>query len=142
MTQKELAIKVGVSESQIGQYENGFRNPKSEALQKIANALEVPYFDLLDDNDYTRELLNNLPKAENEIITNTSSYHDIENKLTSIGYSIGSIESEGYLWINYPDGTLEITEDELKSLDEETDEFLRFKLEQLKQQHIKDFKNK
>lgn len=41
LKQKELAELCGMSESQIGQYENGIRNPKYQTLEKIANALEV-----------------------------------------------------------------------------------------------------
>lgn len=43
LTQRELGIKLGgVSQQQIGQWENGQSNPKYETLKKIANALEVP----------------------------------------------------------------------------------------------------
>ena len=39
LTQKELGKLCGMSEAQIGQYENGLRNPKMETLKKIAKAL-------------------------------------------------------------------------------------------------------
>ena len=43
LTQRELGIKLGgISQQQIGQWENGRSNPKYETLKKIANALEVP----------------------------------------------------------------------------------------------------
>lgn len=43
MTQKELGEKLGgISQQQIGQWENGIKNPKIETIQKIANALDVP----------------------------------------------------------------------------------------------------
>lgn len=42
MTQKELAKKLGFSPSYLGQYENGYRNPKPSTVKKIADALEVP----------------------------------------------------------------------------------------------------
>lgn len=41
MTQKELAEKLGVSESYVSQYERSVRNPKRDTLQKIAEALET-----------------------------------------------------------------------------------------------------
>lgn len=42
ITQKELALRSGVSEISIRKYEASERNPKYEQLQKIATALEIP----------------------------------------------------------------------------------------------------
>ena len=47
LSQKELGLKLEVSGSMIGQYENDLRKPKLETLQKIASALEVPVAYLL-----------------------------------------------------------------------------------------------
>ena len=44
------------------------------------------------------------------------------------------------IWINYPDGALEVKMDDLKGLDIDTDEYLKFKLEQFEKEHIKGFK--
>ena len=55
LTQKELGKLCGMSEAQIGQYENGLRNPKMETLKKIANALDISYFELLDISETTKE---------------------------------------------------------------------------------------
>ena len=41
LTQKKLGLLSGMSESQIGQYETGKRNPKKDTLDKIAKALDV-----------------------------------------------------------------------------------------------------
>ena len=41
LTQAELAKKLGMSPSYIGQYESGNRNPKPETLMRIADALDV-----------------------------------------------------------------------------------------------------
>ena len=46
LTQKELGEKLGVSASMIGQYENGFRNPKKKTLERIADALGVSWEEL------------------------------------------------------------------------------------------------
>ena len=43
-------------------------------------------------------------------------------------------------WIESPEGTLEITEDELRELDDSTVSYLQFKLEELKKKHPKDFR--
>lgn len=47
LTQKELAEKSSLSESSIKSYESGTRNPKMEALEKIADALNCNSFDLI-----------------------------------------------------------------------------------------------
>ena len=41
ITQQELGRRLGVSGSMIGQWENGFRNPKYETVKRIAVALDV-----------------------------------------------------------------------------------------------------
>ena len=51
MTQAELGKKIGVSYQQIGQYENGKRNPKLQTIAKIAVALDVLLLDLVDTDD-------------------------------------------------------------------------------------------
>lgn len=63
-------------------------------------------------------------------------------KLGSVGYSIGSYEEDAYIWINYPDGTLEVTEEELRELDQSTDSFIRFKLQELRDRHPYRFRPK
>lgn len=50
MSQKDLAEKLGVSTSMIGQYETDARNPKLVTLQKIATALQVELTTLLPSN--------------------------------------------------------------------------------------------
>lgn len=42
ITQKELSEIIGTSQQNLAQYESGKRNPKTETLVRIANALEVP----------------------------------------------------------------------------------------------------
>lgn len=47
MTQKELGEKLGgISQQQIGRWENERANPKIETIQKIAAALNVPLSDI------------------------------------------------------------------------------------------------
>jgi len=50
MTQAELASKLGVTPTVIGQYERGVRNPKFDALRRIATALGVELTALVDFN--------------------------------------------------------------------------------------------
>lgn len=48
MTQKQLGSLCGIAESTIRRYENGGLNPKLETVKKIADALEVPYPELME----------------------------------------------------------------------------------------------
>ena len=48
MTQVELAKAIGVTQSQIANWESGWRNPKLEALMKIAKALGIDVTSLMD----------------------------------------------------------------------------------------------
>lgn len=61
MTQKELGEKLGgITQQQIGRWENGKSNPKLNTIQKIAAALDVNVNDLLisplDDSSFYRLL--------------------------------------------------------------------------------------
>ncbi len=47
LLQRELGEKIGVSQQMIGQWENGKSNPKIETIRKIADALNVPHYELL-----------------------------------------------------------------------------------------------
>lgn len=48
LTQRELSDKLNVSFVNISQWENGTRNPKIETLQRIADALQIPVFELME----------------------------------------------------------------------------------------------
>lgn len=49
LKQKELAERIGVSESRISQYEKGSQNPRISTLMKLAEALEIPLKTLCGD---------------------------------------------------------------------------------------------
>ncbi len=68
LTQKQLAEKCGMYESQIRKYETGKANPKIETLQKIADALEVPIIELRDDLDLFGERVINYFDFQRQII--------------------------------------------------------------------------
>lgn len=55
LTQKALANKCGMYESQIRKYETGKANPKIETLQKIAKALNVSINELRSDIEIMAE---------------------------------------------------------------------------------------
>jgi len=50
LTQIELSKKILTSPQNISQYERGVRNPKAATLEKIAEALNVSSWELLDDD--------------------------------------------------------------------------------------------
>lgn len=47
LTQKELGEKLGVTAQSVAQWENNLRNPKFETLAKIADALQIPVYELM-----------------------------------------------------------------------------------------------
>lgn len=49
LSQSQLAKRLGVTQSMIAQYECGNRHPKYETLKKICEALEVNFYDFMDD---------------------------------------------------------------------------------------------
>ena len=49
ITQRELGERLGgISQQQIGQWENGNKNPKLETIHRIANALQVDISEIYD----------------------------------------------------------------------------------------------
>lgn len=125
-TQRELAEKSGTATGTIQQYERGIRQPRIEQLQAIAVALGVSVSDLLGQGKEDK------PARPWGLF--------LTEKLASVGCSIGIYEEDAYIWINFPDGTLEVTEAELEELDKSTDSFLRFKLQELIARHPGSFR--
>lgn len=60
MTQKELGIRIGLSENganRVAQYEMGYRVPKEDLLEAIAAALDVPVENFLMKDTYLQDVL-------------------------------------------------------------------------------------
>ena len=58
LTQKELAQKLGTSPQNLAQYENGKRNPKLKTIRQLADALDVPLYELVTDwGEFSQEEL-------------------------------------------------------------------------------------
>lgn len=51
MTQRELAERMGLSPQTVAQWENDLRNPKFQTLKRIAGALNISAYDLLDQEE-------------------------------------------------------------------------------------------
>lgn len=124
LTQKELGTRSETSENTIRQYETGKRQPRVEQLQKIAPILNVSVSDLLGEPQH------------NDCFW--SSY--LEDKLKQIGCKLAYDEEDAAVWIEFPEGTLEVTNQDLRELDDSTISYLCFKLEELKKKNIKDFR--
>ena len=48
LTQKELGVRMSISDASVAQYESGKRRPKIETLQRIASALDISLANLVD----------------------------------------------------------------------------------------------
>ena len=119
LTQKALSELCRIAEPTIRKYESGRLNPKIETLQKLASALGVTAPFLIG---YGLE----------DTSSNPFWGADLESKLKQVGHSTGFDDENAALWINYPDGALEVSEDDLKELHNSTNEYMCFKLGELK----------
>lgn len=112
---------------------------------RVAAVLNVPIEQLVDmetASEYTKMVIK-MSKAHTTEDEPAGPWGlALEQKLESAGCSIGTHEDDAYIWINYPDGTLEVTEAELRELDQSTDSFLRFKLQELRDRHPDSFRPK
>ncbi|RGQ33995.1 helix-turn-helix domain-containing protein [Thomasclavelia ramosa] len=149
LTQKELAQKLGVSQQMINQYENNSSNLTFETLQKIATALDVSINELIDEsgtNDY-EILKDNFDKSQDQDLFTRLGLKNIKYKLNNIEYDITATiiqeADETMITVEKLDEqadlidpmrkleTIKISKEQLLKLDRETDDFLRFKVEQL-----------
>lgn len=128
LTQAQLAEKIGTTPQNISQYERGIRNPKYDTLEKIARAVGVKA-DFFHKNLYDVSALDDPRRTSH-----------LWNKLLYIGYDIGYDPEDAYVWIEYPDGVLEVSAREMQELDALTDDFFRFELERFKQRKIDRFR--
>lgn len=118
ITQVELAQKINKSESTIRKYEANNVNPDFSVLDDIANVLGCTLIDLVNTTDMS--------------IISISKANYLEQYIKSLGYEIdGSLVSEGYLLLNAPDGTYEITEKDIEELEITTKSFVLFKLQEI-----------
>ncbi|ODR41307.1 helix-turn-helix domain-containing protein [Eisenbergiella tayi] len=91
LTQKELAAKCGMYESQIRKYELGTANPKIETLKKIANALEITVNQLgVSDSEQLIEVGRNLVHEHDQ------SYLEMLNLNFETKHDLGLISEEEY----------------------------------------------
>lgn len=123
ISQREMADKLGLSYSTYSNYENNYREPPSDIINKICDILGIDFPDLVGVGE-----------------PSFSTIDAITWKLQNLGYQLQGDYAEGYIEIVFPDGSLEISRDDLINLDKDTDAYLRFRLEELKKNHPKDFR--
>lgn len=83
-TQKQLAQKCSMYESQIRKYETGKIHPKIETLQKIANALQVSVNSLRSDSELEMDFFTKyIQKTFDKTFDATIESLNIEYKLIS-----------------------------------------------------------
>ena len=105
LTIKQLAEVSGVSINTLYSITKRDSERVDDVLiQRIAAALGVSVSDLLGQ--------------EKQEAQHGPWSFSLEQKLAAVGCSIGFYEEDAALWINYPDGTLEVTEEELKALND------------------------
>lgn len=130
LTQKQLAKMLGVSEPMISQYENK-ETLKLDTVKKIAKALNVQYIDLLDDFPI-EEIEQSFLSYADEIAKKRKIY-DIDHRLQKIGYPISLTLDENVhtSTLNIDGKIIEITDEELIALEKDSDDYLKFKLQEL-----------
>lgn len=130
LTQTELAEKIGSTKQNVYKYENGIiTNIPSDKIECLADVLDVTPSYLMGWEDNSNEEIDN-------------EYYEIEEKLKFVGCKLGFYEEDAYLWIEFPDGSLKITEKDLSELNKSTNDFLKFKLMELRSERPKDFRKK
>jgi transcriptional regulator with XRE-family HTH domain len=82
LKQSDLAEKAGISRVAIGNYERNDRQPGTEQIEKIANALEVSPVDLMGWGYWDKKT--NIEQV-------VSKTNDFENYLSTLGYTVQDI---------------------------------------------------
>lgn len=86
-TQKQIGEAAGMADSAIRKYESGAQIPKTETLQRIAKALGVPVYTLMEGDDGKRYLSKCFWTV------------DLSEKLKHIGYGVGTSEAHEEIFI-------------------------------------------
>lgn len=96
MSRKELADRLGITESSVGRYEKNQREPKHEVLIKIAEALEVPITLLIIDSTGIDILNEHANKIANHAVNDIFPLVEYVNKDRFQGkFNVRELFSEG-----------------------------------------------
>lgn len=88
ISQKRLGELIGTSQQMIAQYEKGIRKPKIETLTKIADALNVTLFSLLDSDTYELKIgaYTRYNPISDELELEETEYIDLTDRAKLIDY--------------------------------------------------------
>lgn len=96
LTQKQLGELSGLSTTQIGHYEQGFRKPKIDTMNKIARALGVS-ITALNTFDFEKISDDNLKKMDDETLQKTiNEFNQYESVNHEIGEWITQLQDESF----------------------------------------------
>ena len=116
--QADLINDLGLSSSTISNWCTGLKLPRMDKIQMLANYFNIQISDLLED------------KPEGHNISSKDNLYFLDIKLAQLGYTICG-NDDGYIWLKHQNKSFEITMRELKELDNDTKEYLLFRLQQL-----------
>lgn len=156
MSQKELADKLNISQAAISQFEKNSTTPKLDTIKKIAKALEVPYFELIDLKLNDGSILaipesfgeesNIIAYEFSDFLDNIIKKRKIDDilkkiKMLGINYHFDVDENSREIDLIFNDGTsIKIDDETLLSLDKDSNDYLKFKLTELIKQKKTKFK--
>ncbi len=124
MTQAELAKKVGLATGTIQQYELGKRQPRYEQIANIADTLGVKAYTLIWGD------------GEHE----TAPWVDVlAGQLQQIGSGLLLSKERNAGHIEFPDGYLDVTEEQMKKLSQSLNDFTRYAINDLRKKNPHDF---
>lgn len=139
-TMKEVAAAIDVSEATVSLYERGLRSPSYEVLLKLGEYFDVSVDYLLSGKTERAEKAQYIQIEQSD----TGFPHGFYLfDLGFLGFKLRSIDcflSDDGTTIEFPDGILTVTKDELQELDQSTDSYIRFKLQELREKNKGNFK--
>ena len=129
LTIKELSRQSGVSLNTLYSITKRDSDRIDPVIRKqLAQALSVPEYLLMSESE------------AHAFYKEAFWLKELEEKLRHVGYSVGYDEDDAAIWINYPDGWLEVRESDLRTLNESIEAYMRFKLAELKDKEICHFR--
>lgn len=117
LTQAELSLKANISRSYLADIERNRYNPSVDTLRSLAESLGISLSELVDTNTNAKTI----KQSKNYLI---------EQYLLSLGYEI-IYDPEGNVILNTSDGQYEITELDIKDLQNNVDSFVKFKVHEI-----------
>lgn len=118
LTQKELALSIGLTAPTITKYENNSLKPDIQTLIKISTTLGITLQQLVDVS-----LIVNAQKME--------IYNLIEEILFNLDYCITDNFDDDTITLQYNNSSFKITRDKLDKLEEDIVDYIEYKMSKL-----------